>query len=479
MSVWAERSSMIAFLVAGAFFMENLDGTVIVTAMPKMAASFGIRPVDLNIGISAYLLTLAVLIPVSGWVADRLGTRMVFGGAMAIFTIASIFCGLSESLSVFTAARILQGFGGAMMVPVGRLAVLRNTKKQDLMRAIATITWPGLAAPILGPPVGGFITTYASWRWIFFLNLPLGILGLVLSLFLIPKGRAAIIRPFDYWGFVLTGVACFGLMFGLDLVSRQPTSWLLACGCLIGCLIAGLLAVRHSLRKAQPLIDLWAFRLRSFAVAIHSGGLSRIAIGAIPFLLPLLFQVGFGLDAFASGLLVLCVFAGNLAMKSIATPVLRRFGFRTTLLVSGLINAGGIFSCAYLTPAMPWVIMAAILFVNGLTRSMMFTALNTLAFADVPEAQMSGANTLFNMMQQLTMGIGIACGALALRIAAFLVPGISGAIPLADFRIAFILIGLISLASVIYVLGLDANAGDNISRLGPTPGAAKSSARLR
>lgn len=465
---------MIAFLVAGAFFMENLDGTVIVTALPKMAVSFGVHPIDLNIGISAYLLTLAMLIPASGWVADRLGTRTVFGGAMVIFTVASMLCGLSENLDRFTAARILQGVGGAMMVPVGRLAVLRNTKKPDLMRAIATITWPGLAAPVLGPPLGGFITTYASWRWIFFLNLPLGIIGLVLTVLLIPGGRTQLRKHFDYGGFVLTGLACFGLMYGLDLVSGGTTSWISAAGCIIGSLIAGWLAIRQAMQKTQPLVDLWAFRLRSFSVAIHSGALCRLAIGAVPFLLPLMFQMGFGIDAFSSGLLVLCVFAGNLAMKSVATPVLRRYGFRSTLIVSCLINASAILSCAYLTPAMPWAVIAALLFLNGLTRSMLFTALNTLAFADVPEDRMSGANTLFNMMQQLSMGIGIALGAVALRFGGFLWPGTAGRLPLADFRIAFILIGLIAMASVIDLIRLDANAGDNISRLRPPAAEIKS-----
>ena len=454
------RSTAIALLVAGAFFMENLDGTVIVTAMPKMAVSFGVHPVDVNIGISAYLLTLAVLIPVSGWLADRLGTRLVFSSAVALFTLASVICGFSKNLDFFTAARILQGCGGAMMVPVGRLAVLRNTKKQELMNAIATISWPGLAAPMLGPPLGGFITTYASWRWIFFLNVPLGIFGIVLALFLIPAGRDGVKRLFDYWGFVLTGLTCFGLIFGLDLVSRQTVFGAPAYACLIGSLVTGALAIRHALRKAEPIVDLWAFRLPSFSIAIHSSALSRLAIGAVPFLLPLLFQVGFKLDAFSSGLLVLFVFAGNLAMKSFVTPVLRRFGFRTTLLVSGLINTCAILACAGLTPAVPWAVIAALLFVNGLTRSMLFTALNTLAFADVPQTQMSGANTVFNMMQQLTMGIGVACGALALHAAGFFVhPVVPGGIPLADFRIAFILIGVISLASVVDLLGLDAKAG--------------------
>jgi EmrB/QacA subfamily drug resistance transporter len=463
-SRWLERSTAIALLVAGAFFMENLDGTVIVTAVPKMAISFGVHPIALNIGISAYLLTLAVLIPVSGWMADRFGTRLVFGAAMAVFTIASIFCGFSENLYVFTAARVLQGCGGAMMVPVGRLAVLRNTAKPDLMRAVATITWPGLAAPILGPPIGGFITTYASWHWIFFLNLPLGIIGMILTVVLIPAGRPATRRPFDFTGFLLTGAACFGLMYSIDLLSRGLNSWPFACVCLAGSVAAGGLAVWHARRHAHPMVDLGAFRVRSFAVTVFGGGLSRVAIGALPFLLPLLFQLGFGLNAFTSGVFLLCVFAGNLAMKSLANPVVRRFGFRNALLGGGLLNAAAILGCAFLTPDTPAVVIAVLLFINGLTRSMLFTTLSTLAFADVPDARMSGANTVFNITQQLTMGLGIACGALALRIAGFFRPETHGVIPLGDFRIAFLLIGAIAVVSVLDGFGLEANAGDAVRR---------------
>ncbi|WGF86395.1 MFS transporter [Marinivivus vitaminiproducens] len=456
------RANAIAYLVAGAFFMENLDATVIVTALPQMAESFGVQPVDLNIGVSAYLLTLAVLIPVSGWVADRFGARTVFGGAIVVFTLASILCGLSQSLGAFTAARILQGAAGAMMVPVGRLIVLRNTAKEDLIRTIATITWPALVAPVLGPPVGGFITTYASWHWIFFLNVPLGLIGLALAWRLIPAGGGGAARPFDGLGFVLTGLACFGLMYGLDLVSREDGAWPGALACLAVSLVLAVLAVRHARRAEHPMLDLWALRLRSFAVTIWGGSLFRMAINAVPFLLPLMFQIGFGLDAFQAGLLVLAVFAGNLTMKLVTTRVLRRFRFRTVLLVNGLLNALTLFACAFLTPATPFALIAALLFLSGLTRSMQFTALNTIAFADVPQPRMSGANTLFNVTQQMAMGLGIALGALALRLAGLLHDGPAGPTPLVDFQIAFVVVALVALLAVIDVVGLGRDAGDNV-----------------
>ena len=317
----------ISLLVAGAFFMENLDGTVVVTALPQMAQTFGVHPVDLNIGVSSYMLTLAILIPASGWVADRFGLRTVFAAAIGVFTLASILCGYCHSLETFVLARILQGAGGAMMVPVGRLAVLRTTEKHDLLNAIAIITWPGLAAPMLGPPVGGFITTYASWPWIFFLNVPLGIIALPLALRLIPntKGEAA---QFDWTGFALTGAACFLLIYGVGLVGQNDGSpWMGVASILVG-VVFGMLAAAHAKRRPNALLDFRALKICSYAVSIYGGSLFRVAIATVPFLLPLLFQIAFGLSPFASGLLVLAVFAGNLGMKPFTTAVLRRWSFR-------------------------------------------------------------------------------------------------------------------------------------------------------
>jgi EmrB/QacA subfamily drug resistance transporter len=456
------RGSAVALLVAGAYFMENLDGTIIVTALPQMARSFHVFALDLNIGVSAYLLTLAALIPASGWMADRCGLRTVFAGAIVVFTAASMLCGLCQSLTAFTLARILQGMGGAMMVPVGRLAVLRTTEKHELINAIATITWPGLAAPLLGPPLGGFIATYASWHWIFFLNVPLGLAALVAALRLLPRGKEPP-RPFDGIGFVLTGAACFALVYGLELVSRDQASRNTVALTLLGTAAIWGTAWIHARRQAHPLLDLRAMDIRSYAVTIRGGACYRMAIAAMPFLLPLLFQIGFGLSGFAAGGLVLAVFAGNLVMKPLTTPILRRFSFRATLLVNGGLNACLIFACALLAPSTPVPAVVALLFASGMTRSMQFTALNTLAFADVPEGWMSGANTVFNMVQQLFMAMGIALGAVALRIAGLLGPGAApGVIPLGDFRTAFVLIGAISLLGMVDVLGLDSAAGNNV-----------------
>ena len=405
-----------ALLVAGAFFMEFLDGTVIATALPDMARDFGVTAVELNIGISAYLITLAVLIPASGWIADRFGARAIFTLALAIFTLASVFCGLSTEVHIFVAMRILQGVGGALMVPVGRLAVLRTTPKHQLIKAIATLTWPALVAPIIGPPLGGFITRYASWHWIFFINVPLGLAAIILSLRIIPDIRETERRSFDLSGFITTSVAMVSLVTAMErLGDRQPQIWptlaLAALG--FGCL---LYSIRHFRRAAAPMVRLDALQVPTFRVTMYGGSLFRASISAVPFLLPLLFQVGFGMDPFHSGLLVLAVFVGNLTIKPATTPLIRWLGFRRLLLINGALNVCSLLACALLTPQTPvWAIML-ILYLGGVFRSIQFTGVSTLAFADVPAAQMSDANTLFSTASQLAVGLGITLGAIGIRL---------------------------------------------------------------
>ena len=460
----ARRAIWIALLVAGTFFMENLDGTVIATAIPKMAQTFGRSPVDLNIGITAYLLALAMFIPGSGWLTDKFGSRVVLGTAIVVFTLSSVLCGFSPSLAMFTMARILQGIGGAMMVPVGRLVVLRNTPKRDFVTAIAYITWPGLVAPVLGPPLGGFITTYLSWRWIFFLNIPLGILALVMTYLLIPNERVTDAPPFDRVGFLLSGAACAGLIFGLDLIGKLDSTWVIGSTLLAVSLVLGAAAIRHFRRHPFPLVDLEALKVPTFAVSFFAGSLFRIAIGTTPFLLPLLFQVGFGMSAFVSGLLVLSVFAGNLLMKPATAPILRHFGFRTTLIGNGLLSALTLLACCFFAPTTPKPIIAFILFVGGLCRSMQFTCLNAMAFADIPPARMSRSTTLSSTVQQMTLAIGVAFGAITLRMTSF----ISGTSTLApptvlDFRITFALVSLMAVAAIVQCLALSPDAGSEVS----------------
>jgi len=431
-------------LVAGALFMENLDATVIVTALPQMAETFHVHAIDMNIGISAYLLTLTVLIPASGWIAQKFGSRRVFCCALFLFTLASILCSLSHSLGTFTLWRILQGLAGALMVPVGRLVVLRNTSKGELIKAIATITWPGLVAPIIGPPLGGLITTYSSWHGIFLLNVPLGIIALYLSNKLLPITAKETTPPFDIPGFIFTGSACFGLIFSLDLLSQSAVlAWRPFIYLLASCLL-GSAAIFHARHCRAPLLSLKSMQIKSYAVTILGGSLFRIAIGAMPFLLPLLFQLGYGMTPFAAGGLVLAVFAGNLLMKPFTSAILYRFHFRTILL----------------TLATPLLLTFSLLFISGMTRSMQFTALNTLAFSQVPAAQMTDANTLFNMVQQLSSGLGIAFAAVSLRVAQHIVS--SDVDPLRSFHLAFMAMGVIALLGLIDGYRLPLQAGDEI-----------------
>lgn len=454
-----------ALLVAAAFFMENLDGTVITTAVPAMAQDFGVMPVDLNLGVSAYLLTLGIFIPISGWVADRHGARRVFCAALVIFTLASLACGLADSLWSFIALRVLQGVGGAMMVPVGRLVVLRNTPKHELIRAISILTWPALVAPVLGPPIGGFITTYASWRWIFYLNLPLGIAALAAAWVLIPNDRSEERRPFDWAGFLWIGGGLSSLLWALELFGRTELRWDLIGVWLVGSAALLALGVRHLGRHAHPMLTLTPLKVRTYAVNFWGGSLFRMSVGAVPFLLPLMFQVGYGMDAFRAGLLVIAVFAGNLFMKLFTTRVLRHFGFRRTLVGNGIINTVALFTCALIGPDMPVAIIALILFVGGMSRSMQFTALNTLAFTDIAQAQMSPANTLFSTMSQLSLGMGIALGAIAIRIGEWAAPLIGiGDAPGVAYRLAFLVIGLVSLAGMLDIFALKRDAGEEVAR---------------
>ncbi|MEI5998584.1 MFS transporter [Paraburkholderia bengalensis] len=457
------RPSLIVTLVAAAFFMENLDGTIIATALPQMARSFDVHAVDLSIGITSYLLTLAVFIPISGWAADRFGVRNVFTAALAVFTASSVACGMTDGLVEFTAARVVQGIGGAMMVPVGRLAVLRATPKDGLMRAISIITWPGLVAPVIGPPLGGFITTYSSWRWIFYLNVPLGIIGMVLAWRFIGTETDKQKRPFDGIGFALCSIAGTAIMYAMELLGRAGAPWREALAFLAGGLVAGVAALFHLRRSAHPVVDLSAFRVKTFAVAMGGGSLFRVSISAVPFLLPLMFQLGFGMNAFHSGLLTLVVFAGNLSMKLVTTPVMRRFGFRRVLLANGVIAALSIAAMSLLTASTPLLLTAIVLFASGLSRSLQFTAVNTLSFADVPKPQMSGASTLSSTLTQMTMGMGVALGAMAMRLAAWLHGHAAQSVTPADFSLAFVLVALVGLVAIVDVFGLERDAGAHVS----------------
>ena len=454
---------LIALLVAASQFMELLDGTVITTAIPRMAQSFHVHPVDLNLGITGYMIMLAAGIPLSGWAAERFGARTVFASAIAIFTGASLLCGLADGFWSFFAARILQGLGGAMMVPVGRLVVLRKTPKADLMRAMALLTWPALVAPILGPVAGGFLTTYASWRWIFFLNLPIGLVGLLSTLVLIDNARPEELRRLDWTGATLSAIGAVTFVYGASLLGTAAGSVALGAAMLVVGAFAGWATFSHARHLRAPLIEFGALRAVAFAATVRGGSLVRIAISSVPFLLPLMFQLGFHRSPVEAGSLLLVLFVGNLGIKPFTTPMMRRFGFRTVLIVNGALLTATFFGCAVLMPQTPPWLELPLLLLAGMTRSTEFTAMNTLAFAEVPPAGITSANTLFNLCQQVSFGLGVAAGAILLRVGHGLFGPPQAPLSAMDFRFAFVGAGLICLLGVMDFLRLDAAAGAAVS----------------
>ena len=451
-------------LIAGAFFMELLDGTIIATALPQIARSFHVGPVSLNIGMTAYMLTLAVFIPISGWVADRFGSRSVFASAIGIFTLASVLCGASSTLRQFILMRILQGIGGAMMVPVGRLIVLRTAPKDKLTQAIAYITWPGLSALVIGPPLGGFITTYFSWHWIFFLNLPIGILALILALRWIENVHADQVHPFDWITFLLGGFASAGTVYAMESLGGEAPHWQLPAAILALSLFSGVLAVLIARRHpARSLIDFESLKLKTYSLSIYGATAFRISVSVLPFLLPLMFQLTFGLSAFQSGLYLLALFAGDISMKALVIPVLRLFGFRRVLIVNGLITVASIALCATFSPTSPPALILLILFLHGAFRSMEFTCTTTLAYADIPAAHISRANGFLSAIMQLGSGMGVAVGAITLRLVAH-ARGHSAAAPqLRDFQLAILIVAILALGPVLDSLGLPPDAGASTS----------------
>jgi EmrB/QacA subfamily drug resistance transporter len=449
----------LALLVAGCFFMEFLDATIITPALPQMAVSLGADAVDLHVGISAYLLTVAVMILPGGWAAERFGARPVFTAAICVFTIASALCAVAVSTETFVAARVLQGVGGAMMVPVGRLVVLRTTEKAGLMQAIATLTWPGLTAPLFGPPLGGFISEHWHWRIIFLINLPLGLIALLLALRLVPHVAAQSGRRFDLTGFVLAGLACACTESALDQAGRANPPLITAGSLAVAGAAAAVLLARHLHRAKQPLIDPAPWRVPSFRFVMNTGSLMRAQISAMPFLLPLLFQIGFGYDPFHAGLLVLALFVGNVGIKPTTSWILRRWGFRTVLLGNGLVQAATMLGIGLIGPATPLAPILLLLVVSGCSRSMHFTALSTLAFADVHQERMGAANTWFSVGFQLSNGMGVAFGAVLLRLAG----DITGAPGLAPFQATFLVLAGIMLTVTLATLRLRPDAGAAVS----------------
>jgi EmrB/QacA subfamily drug resistance transporter len=466
------RDRLVPLIVAVALFMENMDSTVIATSLPAIAHDIGTNPLALKLAVTSYLLSLAVFIPASGWTADRFGARTVFRAAIAVFMLGSIGCALSGSLTGFVLARIVQGMGGAMMTPVGRLILVRSIDRRALVAAMTWVTMPALVGPVIGPPVGGFITTYASWHWIFLINIPIGVIGLVLVTRFIDNIRAEAHDPFDLPGMVLAGLGMAGLAFGLSVLGLDFLPWPIVAALIGGGALATLAYVAHARRAQAPVLDLSLFALDTFRASVGGGFAFRIGVGAFPFLLPLLLQLGFNFTPFQSGLITFSSALGAMGMKTVVPRILRRFGFRSVLVWNALISSVFLAACAAFTPRTPVEVMIAVLLVGGFFRSLQFTSINSLAYADVDARRISRATTLVSVAQQLAISSGVAVGALAVH--ATLYFRHSAELGAGDFAPAFLFVAAISAASVAIFARLPPHAGAELASRVPAPVAAPS-----
>jgi EmrB/QacA subfamily drug resistance transporter len=456
-----DKQRVIPLIVATALFMENMDSTVIATSLPAIAVDIGSNPLTLKLAITSYLLSLAVFIPASGWTADRFGARMVFALAVGVFMVGSIGCAMSTSVNNFVFARILQGMGGAMMTPVGRLVLLRTIDKSALVNAMTWVTVPALIGPVIGPPLGGFITTYFSWHWIFLINIPIGLLGIFMAMKYIDPIKSVDPEKFDLYGLVLAGIGLAGIAFGLSVAGLNLLPWSIV-AVLVGVgSISMTLYVIHARRTNSPVLDFSLLALPTMRAAIIGGFMFRLGIGALPFLLPLLMQVGFGLSPFQSGLVTFASAVGAMGMKTLASRIIRAFGFRNMMTVNAVVSAIFLGACALFTATTPLTLIFIILVVGGFFRSLQFTAINTVAYAEIEPAQMSRATTLVSVNQQLAVSAGVAVGAFAVETTLFLRHQTE--LSASSFPPGFLVVALISAASFWFFRQMPADAGSEIS----------------
>ena len=451
---------LIPLIIASALFMENMDGTVIATSLPAIAADLGTDPIVLKLAFTTYLLSLTIFIPISGWCADRFGAKHVFRAAIGVFMLGSIACGFSQSLGWLVAARALQGVGGAMMVPVGRIIILREVSKSQLVDALAWLTIPALIGPLVGPPIGGFITTYFDWRWIFWMNIPIGLLGIAVATRLLPNTLAEAVPPLDLFGFLLSALGLSSLVFGFTVLGRDLLPSYGPLALIVFGMVFVTFYVRHALIAENPILDLKLLRIPTFRAGVAGGSLYRIGVGAIPFLMPLMFQLGFGLTAFQSGMLTCSAAAGAIAMKFSTASLLRRFGFRQLLIINGVVSCIFMAACGLLSAATPFVLISLLLLAGGFTRSLQFTALNALSYADIDRGDASTATTLYTAAQQLSLSAGVAVAAFILEAAQALRGGQTVAVN--DFAIAFLIVSILSLFSIFQFMRLGVGAGASV-----------------
>jgi EmrB/QacA subfamily drug resistance transporter len=435
------------WLVAIGFFMQTLDATIVNTALPAMAQSLGESPLRMQSVVISYTLAMAMLIPATGWIADRFGTRRIYLIALSLFTVGSLLCAWSSTLNYLVMSRVIQGIGGAMLLPVGRLAVLRAFPREQFLSAMSFVTIPGLVGPLVGPAVGGWLVEYASWHWIFLINIPVGIAGCLATMKFMPDSRAQATAPFDVGGYALLSVSMVAISVSLEGLSelgmrRAIVSILLIIG--LVCLAAYWLRAAH---RPDPLFPLELFKVDTFSVGLLGNLFARIGSGCMPFLIPLLLQIALGYTPFEAGLMMIPVAAAGILVKRLATPLIRHFGYRNVLIVNTVLVGLTICSFTLVSPQQPFWVRLVQLAVLGAVNSMQFTAMNTLTLKDLEGVLASSGNSLLSMVMMLSISLGVAAAGALLATFAALIDGAGGARPLAAFHATFISMGLVTAAS--------------------------------
>lgn len=447
-------------ILAVALFMEQMDSTVIATSLPAIATDIGTSPIALKLAVTSYLVALAIFIPISGWMSDRFGARNIFRLAIFVFMIGSICCAFSNSIATFVVSRLIQGAGGSMMTPVGRLLLVRGTPRNQLVNAMAWLTIPALIGPIMGPPIGGFLTTYLSWHWIFWINVPIGTIGILLVTKFLPAVEPRSPRPMDFIGFFLSGIGFSGFVFGVSVISLPAVPIFYGYLTVAVGVIAGIFYLLHARRAEYPLLDPKMFRYPMFRAAILGASNFRMGLGALPFLMPLMLQLGFGLTPLQSGSVTFVTAIGSLSSKFAATRTYDTFRFRTVISITTFISAIFLGINGFFTPNTPLPLIMACLLIGGLLRSMAFSGVNAMAFGDVSDADSSQATSINAVAQRISMAMGVAIAGGVLEVSSSFH---DGKLELSDFHTAFFVVSAISLTSVITFLRLPRDAGADLT----------------